>query len=105
MHFEMVPPKEQSTRDIESVESMMEADERAEKVAGMMIKQKILTKGDNNAVDDRGLYPPGKNYVEREEVVGVVRGYVPMLGRVSIAFKESVWAKAALMVLAFVAFL
>ena len=35
---------------------------------------KLLTKGDNNYVDDRGLYSPGQLWVQREEVVGRARG-------------------------------
>ena len=37
---------------------------------------KLLTKGDNNSVDDRGLYSPGQLWVQRDEVVGRARGYV-----------------------------
>lgn len=43
-------------------------------------RQRILTKGDNNAIDDTGLYGNGKLFVERKEILGVVRGYVPFLG-------------------------
>ena len=35
---------------------------------------RLLTKGDNNAVDDRGLYNPGQDWVRRSEVVGRARG-------------------------------
>ena len=34
----------------------------------------LLTKGDNNAVDDRGLYAAGQLWVKRDEVVGRARG-------------------------------
>ena len=34
----------------------------------------LLTKGDNNQVDDRGLYAPGQLWVKRDEVVGRARG-------------------------------
>ena len=37
--------------------------------------QLVLTKGDNNPVDDIGLYR-GLKYLERKHVVGKVRGYV-----------------------------
>ena len=37
---------------------------------------KLLTKGDNNAVDDRGLYARGQLWVSRDEVIGRARGYV-----------------------------
>ena len=35
-------------------------------------KLQILTKGDNNNVDDRGLYPKGKPYIDESMVVGHV---------------------------------
>jgi len=37
---------------------------------------KLLTKGDNNSVDDRGLYAPGQLWIRRKEVVGRARGLV-----------------------------
>ena len=40
--------------------------------------QLVLTKGDNNPVDDIALYR-GLKYLERKHVVGKVRGYVTAL--------------------------
>ena len=37
---------------------------------------KFLTKGDNNQVDDRGLYAAGQHWLEKKDVVGRARGYV-----------------------------
>ena len=34
----------------------------------------FLTKGDNNSVDDRGLYAPGQLWLQKQEVVGRARG-------------------------------
>ena len=39
-------------------------------------KVKLLTKGDNNAVDDRGLYAHNQLWVEPRDVVGRARAYV-----------------------------
>ncbi|KAK2573017.1 Signal peptidase complex catalytic subunit SEC11A, partial [Acropora cervicornis] len=36
---------------------------------------KFLTKGDNNSVDDRGLYAPGQLWLQRKDVVGRARGF------------------------------
>jgi len=36
---------------------------------------KFLTKGDNNNVDDRGLYSPGQLWLEQKDVIGRARGY------------------------------
>ena len=40
---------------------------------------KLLTKGDNNSVDDRGLYAPGQLWIRRNEVVGRARGLVLLI--------------------------
>jgi signal peptidase len=53
----------------------------------------ILTKGDNNQYDDISLYPPGRHYIQRDEVFGMVRGYIPYLGWVVIALQEIYWIK------------
>ena len=37
---------------------------------------KFLTKGDNNQVDDRGLYAPGQLWLEKKDVVGRAKGSV-----------------------------
>jgi signal peptidase len=37
-------------------------------------QQFLLTKGDNNAVDDRGLYNPGQDWIKPSDVVGRVKG-------------------------------
>nr|CAB3265927.1 signal peptidase complex catalytic subunit SEC11A [Phallusia mammillata] len=51
-------------------------------------KIKFLTKGDNNEVDDRGLYKPGQLWVERNHVVGRARGFVPYVGMVTILMND-----------------
>lgn len=35
---------------------------------------KFLTKGDNNAVDDRALYPQGQDWLEEKHVMGKAKG-------------------------------
>jgi len=51
-------------------------------------KVKFLTKGDNNEVDDRGLYKPGQLWVERNHVVGRARGFVPYIGMITILMND-----------------
>ncbi|CAG8342563.1 unnamed protein product [Penicillium nalgiovense] len=51
-------------------------------------RQLILTKGDNNEVDDVPLYPNGRSSVYRQEIVGLVIGYIPHVGRLILALKE-----------------
>lgn len=36
----------------------------------------LLTKGDNNRVDDRGLYAPGQNWLKRDDILGVYSSHV-----------------------------
>lgn len=50
---------------------------------------------------DIPLYPPGREYALREEIVGLVRGYVPFLGWMVIALQEFVWMKYLIFGLAF----
>lgn len=35
----------------------------------------LLTKGDNNKVDDRGLYTPGQKWLNKQHVIGRARGW------------------------------
>ncbi|KAF7433547.1 Signal peptidase complex catalytic subunit [Pleurotus ostreatus] len=43
------------------------------------VEQKMLTKGDNNHVDDLALYE-GLDWLERKHIVGKVRGFMPYIG-------------------------
>ena len=56
-------------------------------------RQLIVTKGDNNEFDDIPLYPPGRAFISRDEIVGLVKGYVPFLDWVVIALQEVIWLK------------
>ena len=49
---------------------------------------KFLTKGDNNQVDDRGLYAKGQMWLQRKDVVGRARGYLPYVGIVTILMND-----------------
>ena len=49
---------------------------------------KFLTKGDNNMVDDRGLYAPGQLWLQRKDVIGRARGFVPFVGIVTILMND-----------------
>jgi signal peptidase len=68
------------------------------KAAGQKQKQLLLTKGDNNAVDDLGLYNHNQNYLDRnKDVVGVVKGYFPKVGYVTLLLTENQYFKYALL--------
>jgi len=60
----------------------------------------LLTKGDNNFVNDRGLYAQGDNqnqrWLKREDVLGRARGYLPYVGMVTIVLNEYPKAKYVL---------
>ena len=49
---------------------------------------KFLTKGDNNQVDDRGLYAPGQMWLARSDVVGRTKGILPYVGMVRFFLQE-----------------
>jgi len=49
---------------------------------------KFLTKGDNNRVDDRGLYAPGQLWLTPRDVVGRAKGFLPYVGMVTIMMNE-----------------
>ena len=49
---------------------------------------KFLTKGDNNNVDDRGLYAPGQMWLEKKDVVGRANGFLPYIGIVTILMND-----------------
>jgi len=48
----------------------------------------ILTKGDNNQVDDRGLYKPGQNWLNRNHIIGRAKGFLPYIGMVTIIMND-----------------
>jgi signal peptidase len=39
------------------------------------------------------MYPSGQSYVSRDEVVGLVYGYIPYLGWFTIALVDYPWVK------------
>ncbi|KAF5325252.1 hypothetical protein D9619_009699 [Psilocybe cf. subviscida] len=60
------------------------------------VKQRLLTKGDNNYVDDIELYQ-GLEWLERKHIVGKVRGFLPFVGYVTIAMNDFPQLKYALL--------
>ena len=48
----------------------------------------LLTKGDNNRVDDRGLYAPGQLWLSREDILGRAIGTLRYVGMVTIALND-----------------
>ncbi|RDB23756.1 Signal peptidase complex catalytic subunit SEC11 [Hypsizygus marmoreus] len=57
---------------------------RSDAIDGLPVNQLLLTKGDNNYVDDLDLYQ-GLDWLERKHIVGKVRGFLPYVGYVTIA--------------------
>lgn len=47
-----------------------------------------MTKGDNNSVDDRGLYAPGQLWLNKGDIVGRARGVLPFVGMITIYMNE-----------------
>ena len=48
----------------------------------------LLSKGDDNPVDDRGLYPPQTFWLNRKHIIGKIRGYCPYVGYLTILLNE-----------------
>jgi len=48
----------------------------------------LLTKGDNNRVDDRGLYAPGQLWLNRNDILGKAIGTLRYVGMVTIALND-----------------
>jgi len=57
----------------------------------------FLTKGDNNQVDDRGLYAQGQLWLQPKDVVGRARGFLPYVGIVTILMNDYPKFKYALL--------
>lgn len=49
---------------------------------------KFLTKGDNNQVDDRGLYAHGQLWLTKADMVGRAKGLLPYVGMVTIVMND-----------------
>ena len=60
----------------------------AAKVILYVHQVEVLTKGDNNRVDDRGLYAPGQLWLKREDILGRARGTLRYLGMVTIILND-----------------
>ena len=59
---------------------------------------RLLTKGDNNIADDTELYARGQSYLNRStDIIGSVKGYVPMVGYVTIMLSEHPWLKTVML--------
>ncbi|PPQ95530.1 hypothetical protein CVT26_008555 [Gymnopilus dilepis] len=80
------------THDV-SPKNAKSREENGEKV---LAHQRLLTKGDNNYVDDIELYQ-GLEWLERKHIVGKVRGFLPYVGYVTIAMNDFPQLKYALL--------
>merc|ERR1711879_687436 len=60
---------------------------------GRQNTHKILTKGDNNQVDDRGLYANGNKFISKKDIMGRARAYMPYVGMVTIWLNDYPWLK------------
>lgn len=61
-------------------------------------KQLLLTKGDNNAVDDLSLYAKKQSYLnQKNDLVGTVKAYLPFIGYITILISENQYFKFGLL--------
>ncbi|KAH7439922.1 hypothetical protein KP509_04G082100 [Ceratopteris richardii] len=57
----------------------------------------ILTKGDNNEYDDRGLYAEDQMWLDREHIMGRSVGFLPYFGWATILMTERPFLKFILL--------
>ena len=69
------------------------------------MKTIFLTKGDNNNVDDRGLYPKGTPYLDQSNVVGHVYANIPYSGYLTLILNDYPIVKWAMVGCMFINFL
>ena len=62
--------------------------EMKEKPWASKTKIMFMTKGDNNPVDDRGLYPKGVAYLDETSVVGHVYANIPYSGYLTLLVND-----------------
>mmetsp|Transcript_81431 Transcript_81431/g.209634 ORF Transcript_81431/g.209634 Transcript_81431/m.209634 type:complete len:183 (-) Transcript_81431:232-780(-) len=74
-------------RDIPIVHRTMNVHEKADGTVS------LLTKGDNNQVDDRGLYAHRQLFIGRKEVMGRAQGFLPYAGMITIWLNDYPWLK------------
>ncbi|XP_030443729.2 uncharacterized protein LOC115666082 isoform X1 [Syzygium oleosum] len=48
----------------------------------------ILTKGDNNNVNDRIMYAPGQHWLQQQHIMGRAVGYLPYIGYLTIIMTD-----------------
>eukprot|EP00441_Pelagodinium_beii_P032906 CAMPEP_0197633634 /NCGR_PEP_ID=MMETSP1338-20131121/9959_1 /TAXON_ID=43686 ORGANISM="Pelagodinium beii, Strain RCC1491" /NCGR_SAMPLE_ID=MMETSP1338 /ASSEMBLY_ACC=CAM_ASM_000754 /LENGTH=181 /DNA_ID=CAMNT_0043205343 /DNA_START=23 /DNA_END=568 /DNA_ORIENTATION=+ len=77
-------------RDIPIVHRLLTVHEKHDGTVSM------LTKGDNNQVDDRGLYAHRQLFISRKEVMGRAQAYLPYVGMVTIWLNDYPWLKYVL---------
>mmetsp|Transcript_19627 Transcript_19627/g.42602 ORF Transcript_19627/g.42602 Transcript_19627/m.42602 type:complete len:182 (+) Transcript_19627:118-663(+) len=53
----------------------------------------VLTKGDNNYMDDTGLYAEGQSWLNKRHIMGRAVGYLPTVGMVTILMNDYPAAK------------
>mmetsp|Transcript_28580 Transcript_28580/g.81791 ORF Transcript_28580/g.81791 Transcript_28580/m.81791 type:complete len:182 (+) Transcript_28580:112-657(+) len=74
-------------RDIPIVHRTMNVHEKADGTVA------LLTKGDNNQVDDRGLYAHRQLFISRKEVMGRAQAFLPYVGMITIWLNDYPWLK------------
>lgn len=55
----------------------------------------VLTKGDNNNLDDRGLYNRGQHFLSKKNMMGRAHGIIPFAGMITIWLNDYPWLKIA----------
>ena len=70
-----------------------------ESVSSSSFKHEMLTKGDNNYMDDIGLYAPGQKWLNEKHVMGRTVGYLPHVGKATILMNDHPMIKYGLILI------
>lgn len=92
---------------ISAIQEVIDTDSNKGKKDKNQKKKKtlFLSKGDNNPVDDRGLYPKGKVYLDESNVVGHVYATIPYSGYLTLILNDYPAVKYAMLGFMFVSVL
>ncbi|KAH9166876.1 hypothetical protein EDB89DRAFT_2115721 [Lactarius sanguifluus] len=84
------------THDVVKVVNELSSARRVRETTPLPENQLLLTKGDNNYLDDVELYK-GLDWLEHKHIIGKVRGFLPYVGYVTIALNDFPQLKYALL--------
>ena len=87
VHEWFEPPSSSVRRDVDNVVSSSSSTGGRDKSA-RTTETYLLTKGDNNRIDDRTLYAAGQQWLKKEDILGRAVGTLRYVGMVTIYLND-----------------